>query len=280
MLNSAEAIYPAASYVEPVMPGALCWLGLAASDPPLARAFYTTLFDWDSEEQLAGDPGSYTALSFEGQEVAIFFGQDSEARAVGSASHWTPFVAVEDVDRSAGLVERLGGTLLPKPQDLGDAGRVVPFQDPAGATLALWQPSSRGGAELMNERGAVCWHELVTADLGRAAFFYCTLFGWRFTADPRVFSRLRSSFTITKAEHPIGTIREPRDDERGISSGWIPYFGVESPEHAHRIAERRGGRTVRAPSDSPIGRTSLLVDPLGVPFGLLEYPTADGRGKE
>ena len=276
MLNSAETIHlTAASCVEPFVSGAFCWLGLAASDPAAELAFYTRLFDWESDEQIAGDLGRYTALSYEGQEVAILYGQSPVA-----ASQWTPFVAVDDVDRCGCLVERLGGTLLRDPQNLADAGRVVPVQDPNGAIFALWQPSSHGGAELMHDRGAVCWHELITSDVDRVAFFYCTLFGWRFTADPRAFSNVRSSFTITKAATPIGTIRERRDDENGVSAGWIPYFGVENPELAQRVAEQEGGRTVRTASDSPIGRTSLLADPLGVPFGLLEHPAPDGREEE
>ena len=275
MLNSAETVYPTAAPTEPFVSGAFSWLGLAASDPAAVRAFYTRLFDWESDEQFAGDLGSYIALKYEGQEVAILYGQPP-----GADSHWTPFVAVDDVDRSARLAERLGGTLLRDPQNLGDAGRVVPVQDPVGAILALWQPSSRGGAELMHDRGAVCWHELITSDVDRVAFFYCTLFGWRLTADPRAFSNVRSSFTIIKAESPIGTIRERREDEEGVSDGWIPYFGVESPELAERVAEREGGRAVRTASDSPIGRTSLLADPLGVPFGLLEHPAPSSREEE
>jgi predicted enzyme related to lactoylglutathione lyase len=280
MLNSAEAVHPEAALwrSERMVRGAFCWLGLATSDPAAARAFYTDVFDWDSAERPAGKLGTYTALHYEGKEVAILYQQTPEALAAQVAPHWTPYVAVEDADRSANLAQKLGGTLLREPQDLGEAGRVAPVQDPNGAVLSLWQPRSHSGAELMNDRGAICWLELVTPNLDRAAFFYCTLVGWRLMADPRVFTIVDSSFTITNAEVPIGTIREQRDDEKGISGGWIPYFGVESPEHTQRIATLRGGRTLRAASNGPIGHTSVLADPLGVPFGLLEHPAVGGRG--
>jgi uncharacterized protein len=282
MLNSAEAVYPrAATWItERLVRGAFCWLELATSDPAAARAFYAAVFDWDSGERPAGDVATYAALRYRGKEVAILYQQTPEARAAGAAPHWTPFVAVEDADRSARFAEKLGGTLVREPQDLGDAGRVVPVQDPTGANVGLWQPSSGGGADLMNDRGAVCWHEVVTLELDRAAFFYCTLFGWRFTADPRVPTLSGSSYTITNAESPIGTVRERGVDEQAAFSGWIPYFGVQSPEHTQRVAEQRGGRTLRAPSHSPIGHASVLADPSGVPFGLLEHPAAEGRGRE
>jgi predicted enzyme related to lactoylglutathione lyase len=281
MLNSAEAIYPeAASIAGRAMRGTFGWLGLATSHPATARAFYADVLEWDSAEQQAGKLGDYTSLRYEGKEVAILYRQTPEARAAQAAPHWTPFVAVEDVNRSARLAEKLGGALLREPVNLGDAGRIVPVRDPVGAILSLWQPFSRGGAELVNDRGAVCWYELVTAGLGRAAFFYCSLFGWRLTADPRVSTIPIPSYTITNAESPIGTIREERDHDKGISCGWIPYFGVENPEHTQRVAEQRGGRTLRLASDGPIGHTSVLADPFGARFGLLEYPVTDGRGKD
>jgi predicted enzyme related to lactoylglutathione lyase len=282
MLNSAEAVYPQAvrRIAEPIARGAFCWLGLVTADLAAAEAFYAGVFDWDSTEQRVGKLGTYTTLSHEGKEVAILSQQAPEPQGVGGASYWTPFVEVENADRSARLVEKLGGTLLREPHNLGDGGRLVPLQDPAGASVSLWQPFSRGGAELMNDRGAACWYELVTPDLDRAAFFYCTLFGWRLTADPRVFTIVSPSFTITNAESPIGTIRELGADGTAFAGGWIPYFGVESPEHTQRVAEAQGGRTLRAASDSAIGHTSVLGDPLGVPFGLLEHPAASGSGKE
>jgi uncharacterized protein len=281
MLNSAETVYPPAAgwIAERTERGAFCWLELATPDPAAALAFYTSVFDWESVARPGGHLGTYTALRYGGKEVAILSPQ-AEERTAGEAPHWTPFVAVEDADRSARLAEMLGGTLLREPQKLGDVGRLVTVQDPTGRTVSFWQPFSRGGAELMNDRGAVCWHELVTPDLDRAALFYCTLFGWRFTPDPRVVAVGNPSFTITNAETPIGTMREQRRDEQVTPGGWIPYFGVDSPERSQRAAERRGGRTIRPASESPIGHTSVLADPFGARFGLLEHPATNGRGKE
>jgi predicted enzyme related to lactoylglutathione lyase len=36
----------------------------------------------------------------------------------------------------------------------------------------------------MNDLGALCWHELVTADLDRAKSFYGELLGWEYQALP------------------------------------------------------------------------------------------------
>jgi predicted enzyme related to lactoylglutathione lyase len=91
-------------------PGAFCWAGLAASNPTDATAFYTSLFDWQDEEQAASEDGSYTVLLRAGKEVAVVYGQSTQARAARVTPHWTTFVSVHDADarRRAGVPTRRG----------------------------------------------------------------------------------------------------------------------------------------------------------------------------
>jgi uncharacterized protein len=276
MLNSAEAICsePPGWISEGIVRGVPCGLGLAASNPLEALAFYAEVLGWDRVERPAGDGAAYTALRHEGKQVAILYPAPG-APGAKAVSHWAPFVAVEDVDRSARLADEVGGLLLREPESLQDAGRIARVRDPAGAILSLWQPFEHDPAGFMGAETVICWHELVTPDLDRAAFFYCSLFGWRLTADPRVFTIVRSSYTIANSGIPIGTIREQCEDEQGDAARWIPYFRVESPVRAQRIAEQWGGGVVREASVSPIGHTSVLTDPFGAQFGLLEHPASD-----
>src|SRR6266498_3604534 len=62
-------------------PGTFCWVGLATSDVAAAKAFYRSLFGWQAEELDAGAAGAYTTLRHGGEEVAILYRQQPQARA-------------------------------------------------------------------------------------------------------------------------------------------------------------------------------------------------------
>ena len=47
-----------------------------------------------------------------------------------------------------------------------------------GPSFAIWQPREHPGAAFVNEPGALCWNELITADVAAAMAFYGPLFGW------------------------------------------------------------------------------------------------------
>ncbi len=249
----------------PHEPGAFCWVGLATSDPARAKAFYRGLFGWQSEDLPSGEIGTYTVLRCDDREVAILYRQTREARAARAAPHWTPYVSVEDVDASALRARELGGSILREPLDLLDAGRVAAVQDPVGAIVSLFQPRSRIGAELVNDVGALCWHELAAADVERAKSFYGMLLGWEYEADSS------GHTTIKNARGRIGTMREGSGRGRGVTAScWTPYFGVESARGAQHKAEQTKARTLTALADSPIGRSALLADPQGAAFAVLE----------
>ncbi len=134
--------------------GALCWVGLATSDLTRAKAFYERVFGWQSSDLPAGEVGTHTVLRHTGKEV-VLPRRTREARAAPDAPHWTPYIAVEDADASAFRARELGGTLLREPHDLLDAGRIVGVRDPTGGVVSLWQGRSRGGAELVDDHGAL-----------------------------------------------------------------------------------------------------------------------------
>jgi len=249
-------------------PGAFCWAGLASSDPADAKSFYASMFGWKSEDMPAGDFGSYAALRHNSREVAILYRQTREARAAQAAPHWTAYVSVEDADASALLVRELGGAVLRDPLDLADAGRVAAVRDPLGAIFSLWQPRAHAGAEVIDDIGALSWHELVTPNVERAKSFYGALFAWEYQAGP---GRLT---TITNAGSRIGTMREDSEPERASASSWISYFGVVSARDAQQTAGRNRGRTMTGAADSPIGRTALLADRQGATFAVLERAAA------
>jgi len=117
--------------------GAFCWVGLATSDPSAATAFYTSLFGWRAEDLRGGAAGAFTMLQRGGNDVAILYMQQPEARAAGAPPHWTSYISLHDADAIAARAGELGGAaVFREPFDVLDAGRVAAIQDPTGAIVS------------------------------------------------------------------------------------------------------------------------------------------------
>jgi predicted enzyme related to lactoylglutathione lyase len=249
-------------------PGTFCWVGLATSDPDSAKAFYSGLFGWRAEDLGAGAAGTYTMLRQGGQDVAILYMQQPEARAAGAPPHWTSYISVEDADATAARAGELGGAAVFRaPFDVLDAGRVAAIRDPTGAIVSLWQPRSRIGATLVNDVGALCWNELATPDVERAKSFFAELLGWDYKPDDSGYT------SIINAGRPNGGMREQTEQERGTPPSWLAYFTVESADEAARQAERLGGRTLLPTTEIRGGRFALIADPQGAPVAVFEGQT-------
>ena len=96
----------------------------------------------------------------EGKQVAA----GSPPQQEGMPSHWTTYLASDDVDATAGKVREAGGTVLMDPFDVFDSGRMTVAQDPTGAVFGIWQAGEHHGAELANEPGSFTWNEVQTPD--------------------------------------------------------------------------------------------------------------------
>jgi uncharacterized protein len=249
-------------------PGTCCWVGLATSDPDSAKAFYTSLFGWESEDVSAGAAGIYTMLRYGGWEVAILYRQQPEARAAGAPPHWTSYISVEDAGATAAKANELGGeAVFREPFDVLDHGRVAAIRDPTGAIVSLWQPRARVGATLVNEVGALCWNELATTDVGRAKAFFAELLGWEYETDDGGYVSIRNAGSLN------GGMREQTERERGIPPNWLPYFTVESADEAARQAAQLGGRRLLPTTETNLGRFAGIADPQGAAFAVFEGET-------
>src|SRR6266545_414589 len=200
-------------------PGTFCWVGLATSDVAAAKAFYRSLFGWQAEDLDAGAAGAYTTLRRGGEEVAILYRQQPQARAAGAPPHWTSYISVEDADATAARAEELGGAAVFRaPFDVLDAGRVAAIRDPTRAIVSLWQPRSRIGATLVNDTGALCWNELATTDVERARSFFAELLGWDYETDDSGYVSVKNAGTLN------GGMREQIEHERHAPPAWLPSF--------------------------------------------------------
>ncbi|MEV7477910.1 VOC family protein [Streptomyces halstedii] len=131
-------------------PGSLIWSELYTPDVPAAAAFFQTVFGWQTESMEFSD-GSYTMVRPAGSEGAdsTFGGLvalDSVPERAAVGPHWLPYFHVEDCDKAAADVERLGGTVTIPATDIPDVGRVATFADPAGAAFAVIKPAPMEGS--------------------------------------------------------------------------------------------------------------------------------------
>jgi predicted enzyme related to lactoylglutathione lyase len=121
-------------------PNTLCWAELHTTDPQRAKAFYTTVFDWRTEEMPMGD-FTYTVVSpatgGEGAHQGGIMGLSEEMRQGGWTTRWRPYFEVADCDAVVGVARENGSTVVIPPQTVPGVGRMASLTDPFGAAFAV-----------------------------------------------------------------------------------------------------------------------------------------------
>lgn len=119
-------------------PGQFCWLDLAARDAARARRFYEEAFGWTASDQSANG-GHFTRLQRAGQDMGSLY-QLAHGQVEGHVpSHWTPYIAVGDLQEALQGVERAGGRTLVPPVAIEGVTRIALIEDAVGALVGLWE---------------------------------------------------------------------------------------------------------------------------------------------
>ena len=112
--------------------GAFSWCELVTPDVAAAKAFYTKLFGWDTEDMSM--PGmTYTVVKAGGKGIGGIMPIPRDAK--GMLPMWGAYVTVDDVDSTARNAEKLGAKILMPPTDIPTVGRFCVIQDPQGAVI-------------------------------------------------------------------------------------------------------------------------------------------------
>ncbi|MGF1467917.1 MAG: VOC family protein [Sandaracinaceae bacterium] len=106
--------------------------------------------------------------------------------------------------------------------------------------------------------GRVVWHELVTQDVERAKGFYGEVFGWRITDEDM--GGHPYHFLFGPEESPLGAMVQAQPQ---VPDHWLSYVSVADVDLAAERAEALGGTVVAPPTDIPVGRFTVIVDPQG-----------------
>lgn len=115
--------------------GSLCWAEIYSRDGAATDAFYRDLFAYEQVQQGDGANFDYTAWLLGGRAVCGRMAVTDDLAAAGPP-HWIIYVAVSDVDTTAAVAPRLGGTVPREPTDT-PYGRWAMVADPHGAEFAV-----------------------------------------------------------------------------------------------------------------------------------------------
>jgi len=248
--------------------GTFCWVELGTTDQTGAKSFYATLFGWVPVDSPMGPNEYYTMFKLNGGDAAAAYTMRPEERSV-VPPHWNLYIAVDSADDSARLASELGGKLLASPFDVMTFGRMAVIQDPAGAVFCIWQSKDHRGTTVTGENSTLCWADLSTSDPDRAKQFYEGLFGWKIGP---VEHYPPDYLVIKSGEKPIGGIPPAAYRNRQIPPHWMLFFQVGDADALAATTKELGGAVHLAPTSMGAARLSVLADPQGAAFSIIQPP--------
>lgn len=251
------------STVQRHVPGTLAWVDLMTPDLEGAQKFYGSLFGWTFEVG-APETGYYTTCRL-GDRRAAGMGKRPEDAAFPSV--WSVYFDGEDADKLAASIRDNGGNVMMGPMDIFEHGRMLVAADPTGAVFGIWQPKSHTGAQVIDEPGAMCWHEVNTRDSKKAAEFYSRVFGLeaRKLDAPGI-----EYMTLHKGDKTAcGVLQMNEQWPASLPPHWMAYFAIENVDAAIEKVKELGGMMHVPPFETPYGRQSVVTDPFGAAFTLI-----------
>jgi uncharacterized protein len=121
--------------------------------------------------------------------------------------------------------------------------------------------------------GRFVWSELMTTDTKAAGRFYSKVVGWKTQPFPGS-ETSEAPYTLWMAgEQGVGGMMAMPAEMKagGAPPSWSIYVGVHDADAAAAKALSLGGKVVVPPGDIPkVGRFSVLSDPQGAPFAVLQ----------
>ena len=122
---------------------------------------------------------------------------------------------------------------------------------------------------MVNQPARFAWYELLTTDVEAACAFYGEVVGW----GAKDASTPELAYTVlTSDEIPVGGLMDlPEEGRRlGATPRWLGYVAVDDIDATASQIKRRGGAVLLPPTDSNIGRVSVVADPQKATFALVD----------
>ena len=122
---------------------------------------------------------------------------------------------------------------------------------------------------MVGYHGRFVWYELMTTDMAAARAFYSQVVGWgaQDASTPDLAYNLFSSGTT-----PVSGLMDLPEEARrmGATPRWMGYVSVDDVDATADRIRRLGGSVYVPPTDSNIGRISVVADPQTATLALVE----------
>jgi predicted enzyme related to lactoylglutathione lyase len=129
-----------------------------------------------------------------------------------------------------------------------------------------------------NPRGDFIWYELMTPDAEGAKAFYDSVVGWTISDPEPAYNGYRM---IGRSDGKFAGGVLPLTQEmqqHGARPTWLGYICVPDVDAAHAAIVADGGKEMMPPWDQPgVGRLSMVTDPQGAPFYLMDPLPPEGE---
>jgi predicted enzyme related to lactoylglutathione lyase len=257
------------------LPGKVILVELVTPDLTAAKTFYAGLFGWTFHDSQLGET-AYAEADFDGHLVAGLF-----QRPIKTGEHqqsaWLSFFSTGNVDATTKIALQHGAKVLFEPHDIPNLGRDAVLADPQGAVFAVLASSSGDPPDVLADPGEWIWSSLITTDPDTDAAFYQTLF------DYDVFDLSASQdaqhYILASGDYARASVNSPPGNAVQAHPDWLNYVRVEDAVATAAKVVALGGHVLVEPRvDRHGGKVAVVADPLGAPFGLLEW--SENHSKE
>ena len=248
--------------------GKVIFLQLVTPNLAAAKTFYAGLFGWAFHDVRFGDM-PYAEAYVEEQPVAGLV-----QRPIAPGEHaqpmWLSFISCGDVDATTKMVVAHGGRVLVEPRTVADLGREAVVADPQGAVFALLASSSGDPPEGLGDPGEWIWSTLLTRDPDTDAAFYQTLFGYEIYDLSE--HGAGGHYLLASGGYARASANALPSRSEQSHAQWLSYVRVSDANQAAAKVVALGGRVLVKPQvDHQGGKIAVVADPMGAPFGLMEW---------
>jgi predicted enzyme related to lactoylglutathione lyase len=246
-------------------PGSFVWQELCTRDVKQSQDFYGKVFGWKFEPW--GPPGAYWMIKAGDNGVGGMM--DVSNPEVGQMPPcWAYYIDTDNVDKTSGRVEGLGGKVLVPPTDIPEVGRFSAIQDPAGAMVNIMTLNEHSTEPPQLTPGTFLWRELMSRDLPKAVKFYSELVGWK--ADEMEMPDGAYTLFSSKNGQACGGMPVPPEMPAEVPSNWIGYIFVPEVDSTIKKVEENGGQVLFPPMQVPnVGRFTQISDPNGTMVAIM-----------
>jgi len=254
--------------------GKVIFVELMTPDIVTAKQFYSELFGWTFRDIRVGVT-EYAEASLDGHPVAGLIHKDIPAGEHRQPA-WLSFIAVRDVDMATKIAIQQGAKVLYEPHSIPNRGREAVFADPQGAIFAILDSSSGDPPDTLAVPGEWIWSSLITIDPDTDAAFYQALFDYDVFELPA--NEGAQHLMFASDNYARASANTLPANKLHTHPHWLNYIRVEDAVKMTAKLVALGGRVLVEPRvDRHGGKVAVVADPMGAPFGLLEWPDTESK---